>query len=113
MKLTCDMVTDLYPLYKDGLASPDTKEAIKEHLRECDACRNFYRRYPFQDKLLRRSAADTFDNPTHTSSVTDGFNSFAKKMRRYKKIKIVVACLITAAVAVFAFFKYFAPDQNQ
>ncbi|MBQ6262078.1 MAG: zf-HC2 domain-containing protein [Clostridia bacterium] len=113
MKLTCDMVTDLYPLYKDGLASPDTRDAIKEHLKECDDCRNFYRRYPFQDKFLRRSAADVFDNPTHTSSVTDGFNSFAKKMRRNKKIKIALACLVAAAVAVFAFFKYFMPEQKK
>ncbi|MBR7031999.1 MAG: zf-HC2 domain-containing protein [Clostridia bacterium] len=112
MKLTCDMVTDLYPLYKDGLASPDTKDAIKEHLKNCDDCRNFYRRYPFQDKLLRNSAADVFDNPTHTSSVTDGFNNFARKMRRNKKIRIAVACIVAAAVALFAFFKLFKSEKK-
>ncbi len=105
MKLTCDMVTDLYPLYKDGLASSDTREAIKEHLSACDECRNFYRRYPFGDKLLRRSAADSVDNPTHTSSVTDSFCGVAAKIKKSKRIKLAVAFVVTAILAVAALFK--------
>ena len=112
MKLTCDMITDLYPLYRDGLASSDSREAIRDHLKECEDCRNFYRRYPFMDKLLRRSSADTFDNPTHTSSVTDGFNCFAKKMRFRKKIKVAAICLAAVAVAVLAVFRYFTKNQK-
>lgn len=38
MKLPCDIVQDLLPLYEDNLCSQTTREAIEEHLRECESC---------------------------------------------------------------------------
>lgn len=38
MKLTCDIVQDLLPLYEDGLCSETSREAIEEHLKECALC---------------------------------------------------------------------------
>lgn len=38
MKLPCDIVQDLLPLYEDNLCSQATREAIEEHLRECEKC---------------------------------------------------------------------------
>ena len=111
MKLTCDMVTDLYPLYKDGLASEDSRAAIKEHLKSCDDCRNFFRRYPFHDKLLRSSAVAKGDS-SHSSSAADGFFSIAKKMRRNRNIRISVLAAVTLIVSAFAFFKFFLKEKE-
>ena len=112
MKLTCDMVTDLYPLYKDGLASEDSRAAIKEHLRTCDECRNFFRRYPFRDKLLRRSAAVANDNSSHLTSAADGFLSIAKKLRRNRNIRVSVIAAIALIVSAFTFYKFFWKDKD-
>lgn len=38
MKLPCDIVQDLLPLYEDDLCSQATREAVEEHLRECESC---------------------------------------------------------------------------
>lgn len=38
MKLSCDIVQDLLPLYEDDLCSQATREAVEEHLRECETC---------------------------------------------------------------------------
>lgn len=38
MKLPCDIVQDLLPLYQDDLCSQATREAVEEHLRECETC---------------------------------------------------------------------------
>ncbi len=38
MKLPCDIVQDLLPLYEDNLCSQATREAVEEHLRECESC---------------------------------------------------------------------------
>ena len=38
MKLSCDIVQDLLPLYEDNLCSQATREAVEEHLRECETC---------------------------------------------------------------------------
>lgn len=41
-KITCDMCMDLMPLVKDGIASEDSKRAVKEHLETCESCRKRY-----------------------------------------------------------------------
>lgn len=38
MKLPCDIVQDLLPLYEEDLCSQATREAVEEHLRECETC---------------------------------------------------------------------------
>ncbi|MCR5417672.1 MAG: zf-HC2 domain-containing protein [Lachnospiraceae bacterium] len=38
MKYECKMIEDLLPLYKDGVCSEASSNAVKEHLAECPAC---------------------------------------------------------------------------
>jgi len=38
MKIDCDIIKDLLPLYHDGVCSVKSKSAIEEHLTECDNC---------------------------------------------------------------------------
>ena len=38
MKYDCDMISDLLPLYKDGICSDASKKIIEEHLAECPSC---------------------------------------------------------------------------
>lgn len=42
MKLECAVVKDLYVLYFENELSAEVKEAVEEHLRECEHCRNSY-----------------------------------------------------------------------
>jgi len=39
MKLSCEIVRDLLPLYAEELASPDSVEAVRGHLEDCESCR--------------------------------------------------------------------------
>lgn len=39
MKLDCDVIRDLLPLYVEQLASPASTALVEEHLRECSSCR--------------------------------------------------------------------------
>lgn len=39
MKITCDIIQDLLPLYCDRVCSEDSKQAIEAHLQECEQCR--------------------------------------------------------------------------
>ena len=39
MKLSCDVIRDLLPLYADRAASADTAALVEEHLASCPACR--------------------------------------------------------------------------
>ena len=42
MKLSCDIIRDLLPLYAEELASTDSRGAVEEHLCECEGCRKMY-----------------------------------------------------------------------
>ena len=39
MKITCQVVEDLLPLYHDGVCSGDSRKIVEEHLEECQSCR--------------------------------------------------------------------------
>ena len=38
MKVSCNIIRDLLPLYAEDLASDDTRAMVDEHLRDCEAC---------------------------------------------------------------------------
>lgn len=39
MKWNCELIQDLLPLYAEGLCSGASRQAVEEHLSECDTCR--------------------------------------------------------------------------
>ena len=41
-RITCDICRDLIPLVQDGVASNDSQQAVKEHIKECPACAKLY-----------------------------------------------------------------------
>jgi len=44
MKLPCEMVQDLLPLYHDGVCSEVSAALVREHLAQCGECRNVLER---------------------------------------------------------------------
>lgn len=38
MKISCDIIKDILPLYAEDMVSAATKDMVDEHLCECDAC---------------------------------------------------------------------------
>ena len=42
MRMECDIIRDLMPLYAEKMASARSGEAVEEHLRECSECRGIY-----------------------------------------------------------------------
>lgn len=72
MSWKCDIVTDLAPLYHDGVASAASKKLVKEHLRECPECRAFYKKYsPVEGIKMDMPVSDAQD-----------FVQLAQQMRR-------------------------------
>lgn len=46
MNLPCQMILDLIPLVKDGVASRESTDAVHEHLSACESCRAEYESLP-------------------------------------------------------------------
>ena len=42
MKYDCEVIRDLLPIYKDGVANKKSNEVVEEHLKECKMCEEYY-----------------------------------------------------------------------
>lgn len=40
--MNCNIIKDLIPLYIDDCCSEESKEKVKEHLADCESCKQFY-----------------------------------------------------------------------
>jgi hypothetical protein len=38
MKISCEIIRDLLPLYHDGVCSIESRALVEEHLTECESC---------------------------------------------------------------------------
>lgn len=51
MRLTCDVIKDLLPLYVEDLASADTRILVEEHLSSCNNCKTEYEKLRSSDNF--------------------------------------------------------------
>lgn len=54
MKITCNIIEDLLPLYIDDMVSEDSRQLVEEHLKECAACRKML------DEMKKRISCGLF-----------------------------------------------------
>ena len=93
MKLSCDVIRDLLPLYADRAASADTAALVEEHLASCPACR---------EELGRLGAA----LPAEPEGA-EPLRRFKRWWRRRQVLIAVTAVVATAAVAAGIFLTCF------
>ena len=73
MKLTCEIVQDLLPLYADEVCSPGTRRAVEEHLAGCPVCR------------AQSERTDTLELELHTGDVTGEDSAVVRSLQKVKK----------------------------
>ena len=83
MKVSCDVIRDLLPLYTDQAASADTVALVEEHLASCPACR---------EELGRLGTA----LPAEPEGV-EPLRRFKRRWRRRQVLIAVTAAVVTAA----------------
>ena len=105
MNITCDIVMDLFPLYKDGLASSDSVKEIRKHLQKCEDCRTFYRRYNYQSKITNRFSK----NKPDTSS---DYGAIAKRLRIHHLWKTTIVLSFTIICAAVALLSYLSSNKD-
>ena len=75
MKITCDIIQDLLPLYEDDVLSEDSRQLVEDHLAGCEKCRQ---------NLGAGSA----------SSVAANEISASKPLKKIKKRMITAICVL-------------------
>lgn len=88
MKIDCDIIRDLLPLYTEELASEKSRAAVEEHLEECEQCRKIYQEMKEPKPQIQ-----------YNREPAESFQKYVKKKKRKLGFKVAV---ITAAVVLTA-----------
>ena len=73
MKLRCDVIQDLLPLYHDGVCSEESKTIVEEHIATCAACKDMLH------GLREESAPDTVDAASILKNIGKAWKRHLKK----------------------------------
>lgn len=87
MRLSCDVISDLLPLYAEKMVSDDTRSLVEEHLDACPSCKAEL------DKMVhpKRFAPDTHIEP---------FRKAKKKLNTVKLYTAILSVLITLVITL-------------
>ncbi len=91
MKITCDLIRDLLPLYRDGVCSIESKGIIDAHLKQCESCKEELR---YMDASLEKNHITVADEKVIKAS------SAAWKKR--KKRSFIIGCIAALFIVALA-----------
>lgn len=91
MKVHCNVVQDLMPLYADGVCSKESGELIEAHLRVCELCRN-------ELQMIQNGYENELPHPNDEKMVEAASIGWKKAKKRYL-LTVATAIIIAIAVA--------------
>lgn len=97
MNLPCDVVMDLVGLYKDGLASNESKAAVDEHLKECAQCRKYYKMYDSIEKSTKNQQEPVLDLDSYSDY---NFSDVSKRLRKKHNRNLLLMSAIAGTAVV-------------
>ena len=98
MKISCNIIRDLLPLYAEDLASDDTRDMVDEHLCDCEACQN----------VLNTMKKGT---PVPMETTPESLNKVKRIIRRKRILSVMAALLTLITLASLVFTFLFTPFQ--
>ncbi len=97
MKVPCNVIRDLLPLYHDSVCSPETAALVEEHLKDCDACQEEF--HKLQANLLPLP----LPVPGKEEQKAEGL---AKVKKILRKKRVIVAAIVAAVTIVLCYGGY-------
>ena len=98
MKISCNIIRDLLPLYAEDLASDDTRAMVEEHLCDCDDCTS----------VLNTMKMGT---PVPMETAPESLNKVKRIIRRKRILSVMAALLTLITLASLVFTFLFTPFQ--
>ena len=100
MKISCEVIKDLLPLYYDSVCSKKSKEAVEAHLTECEVCKA---------ELLEMRESMQFNVIGRNLSEAEELQKLSKKwrkgrMRSFLKGAVIAAIVIVLAIVLVSIF---------
>lgn len=98
MKISCNIIRDLLPLYAEDMASPDSRLLVEDHLCDCNDC----------TKFLSQIKQDT---PVLMETDTQTLNKVKKTIIRRRALSIMASVFTLITLVSFVITFLFAPFQ--
>jgi len=86
MKLTCNVIRDILPLYVEDMVSEDTRKIMKEHINSCDNCRKQY-----------EDMKSSIDLPMDTD--TEPLKKIKSTVQRKKLQAVIFSVMVTIVIS--------------
>ena len=94
MKISCEVIKDLLPLYHDGVCSNESKTMVEEHLACCDNCKT---------ELQAIVDALVINNTEHHLEEAEALQKLSRRWKKgmFKSLLKGVFITISAIVMIF------------
>lgn len=90
-EVECGVIRDLLPLYEDGAASEETTQLVREHIKDCPACREELRKMRVPVSIPAKEDGELWER----------YKRRQDQLRRKKNIRIACVLSLVAAAVVF------------
>ena len=101
MKISCDVIRDLLPLYAEGMISRDTRVLIAEHMKKCPVCKRYLR------------SLQTKDANSGMHRRTGDYSFVAKRLRTKRMTTQTAVGLVILTLLGYAVYKNFIDDKRE
>lgn len=103
IKLSCEVIKDLLPLYYDNICSKDSKIIIEEHIYECISCANELKKYKLQLPLNTKAKKKNISDSKELKKISRYWN----KSKRNSMLKgLIVSCLLFCFIFIGFTFSF-------
>lgn len=90
MKVHCEIIKDLLPLYSDGVCSKESRDLVETHLRTCESCRK-------ELKMTKDVYNNSLPHPNDEKMAEAASIGWKKAKKRYL-FNVTTAIIIAMAV---------------
>ena len=105
MKINCNIIEDLLPLYVDDMVSEDSRKLVEEHLKGCPACRKM------QEEMMRenRLTAGIKDSNSVQINKTEAesLKKIRRRIRKKRILSVILAVVLVAAAGGAGHYWYY------
>jgi len=103
MKISCDIIKDLLPLYHDGVCSSDSKMMVEEHLAYCDSCKAELQ--AMDDELPINNAEQNLNEAEAVKKLSRRWKEGMKKST-LKGILLTILIIALIALVLYSFMDF-------
>lgn len=105
MKITCNIIEDLLPLYVDDMVSEDSCQLVEEHLKMCPACRKMQEEMQRENRL---TAAPKGNNSIQINKTeAEPLRKIRRKIRKKRIASVLLAVILVVAAGRIGHYWYY------